>query len=454
MFQAGHLFEDPSMRGHFDIKSHLEDLANRHPEFADQLHYPAWSNDNRSNTWGRKRRGSGQPESGEATKQQPQESTEPQPAQEPTESDEPTPLRSRQREDLRNTVPDMGQKQQEGEQDSRGQRSWSAPPDNRTQQQEKPRFVSKIEITPVNPDAPQQQTGDAQKPPMAPPKPQPQQQPQPQAQSQPKSNVRHIPIFVEGRDEPVLPKNIEPEVFTQTQAPQSFTRPPPQPFQYNQFQQQPPQRKQQTPPQYEQHPPPQQRQQPPQQRQQPPQQQQKPEPTPPAPQEQQPEPPKVNVNDPLYRVSLVQKEVDELKAQVDSFKGTSRSDKQYILLDEFLTRELIKLDNIETEGKEEVRAARKNAIKSIQEAISVLENKIPAPESNNSEEVMDVEQQASAASEAGDSASNTQPNVTSENIESQPVQETSTQETASAEEKPTESSQQPVSNNSTENKTA
>lgn len=435
MFQAGHLFEDPSMRGHFDIKTHLEDLANRHPEFADQLHYPAWSNDNRSNTWGRKRRGSGQPESGEAPKQQPQEAQQPQPAAEPqqesTESEEPTPLRSRQREDLRSTVPDMGQKQQQGEQESRGQRSWSAPPDNRTQQQEKPRFVSKIEITPVNPDAPPQQTGDAQKPPMAPPKP----QPQPQAQSQPKSNVRHIPIFVEGRDEPVLPKNIEPEVFSQTQAPQSFTRPPPQP-QYNHFQQQP-QRKQ-TPPQYEQHPPP-------QQRQHPPQQQQKPEPTPPAPQEQQPEPPKVNVNDPLYRVSLVQRDVDELKAQVDSFTGTSRSDKQYILLDELLTRNLIKLDNIETEGKEEVRAARKNAIRSIQQAISVLENKIPAPESNNSGETMDVEQQESATSEAGDSASNTHPGDSSENKESQPAAETSTPATA---EEPAESA------DSTENKTA
>lgn len=44
-------------------------------------------------------------------------------------------------------------------------------------------------------------------------------------------------------------------------------------------------------------------------------------------------------------------------------------------LDEMLTRELIKLDDIETEGKENVRQARKNAIKSIQNSISLLESK-------------------------------------------------------------------------------
>lgn len=46
-------------------------------------------------------------------------------------------------------------------------------------------------------------------------------------------------------------------------------------------------------------------------------------------------------------------------------------------LDEMLTRELIKLDDIETEGRENVRQARKNAIKSIQDTISLLETKAP-----------------------------------------------------------------------------
>lgn len=393
----GHLFEDLSLRGHSDIKSTLEDLANRHPEFADQLRYPAWGNDARGNTnnWDRKRRGSEQGE-GETSRQPQPESRDP---SEP-ESEE-NPVRGRPKDNLRNTVPDMGQKQQQEAEDkeSRGQRSWSAPPDNRAQQQEKPRFVSKIEITPVNPDAPPAPTGDAAKPPMAPPKPQPQQQPsQAPPQSQSKSNVRHIPIFVEGRDEPVLPKNVEPE-FTQTQAPppQHFSRPAPHFLTSQQFQQEirdlhPPPRKQ-TPPHFEQHsatPRYEQHSQPPryeQQNQPPPQ----PKPEPPPPPPQQPEPPVANLRDPLYKVSCVQKEVDDLKGQIENFSAPTRADKQYILLDELLTRNLIKLDNVDTEGREEVRNARKNAIKSIQRCISMLEQNVPAANSGKEGSPMDAE---------------------------------------------------------------
>lgn len=65
--------------------------------------------------------------------------------------------------------------------------------------------------------------------------------------------------------------------------------------------------------------------------------------------------------------------------QVKQYNGISRTDKEYIYLDEMLTRELIKLDDIETEGRDNVRQARKNAIKSIQETISLLESKAPLP---------------------------------------------------------------------------
>lgn len=61
------------------------------------------------------------------------------------------------------------------------------------------------------------------------------------------------------------------------------------------------------------------------------------------------------------------------------YAGGSRQNKEYIYLDEMLTRELIKLDDIETEGRENVRQARKNAIKTIQETISLLETKAPLP---------------------------------------------------------------------------
>lgn len=69
--------------------------------------------------------------------------------------------------------------------------------------------------------------------------------------------------------------------------------------------------------------------------------------------------------------------MDDLAEQVRLYVGGSRQDKEYMYLDEMLTRELIKLDDIETEGRENVRQARKNAIKSIQDTISLLETKAP-----------------------------------------------------------------------------
>lgn len=81
--------------------------------------------------------------------------------------------------------------------------------------------------------------------------------------------------------------------------------------------------------------------------------------------------------DALEKVAQVQKEVDDLAEQVRRYVGGSRQDKEYMYLDEMLTRELIKLDDIETEGRENVRQARKNAIKSIQDTISLLETKTP-----------------------------------------------------------------------------
>lgn len=112
-----------------------------------------------------------------------------------------------------------------------------------------------------------------------------------------------------------------------------------------------------------------------------PQQQSQPQP-PPQPEPAEPPKPKPQTlpKEPLEKVAMVQQEVDSLTEQVKAFSGTSRQDKQYMYLDEMLTRELIKLDDIETEGKENVRLARKAAIKSIQDSISLLESKVPLPQ--------------------------------------------------------------------------
>ncbi|XP_043500048.1 BAG domain-containing protein Samui-like isoform X2 [Polistes fuscatus] len=467
-----------------DIRAHLDDLAARHPEFADHLLGPPWGDiPFRGSTYNNQRRGSGNGGSSGSSSypNYPDEDARSQASGSSAtsaasgasgvsshgdpESSSSSSNRSKNqqynkqshREDRRNPIPqyglrntvDIGQHHRDNmensEKDSRGQRSMSAPPENRqqtnlqqeqdkSQQQPGQRFVSRVDITPQH-NQPQSSPSQQQSSP--PPPPPPTQQSQ--------GNVRHIPIFVEGRDEPVISRNID-SPFQRQQSPphfhnsSHFTKPssfsnlgfgprqwrPPH-FQesfYNpnsSFDHSPTRRTQQSPnyqqpKQYaerqrnEQQPPrhhqyesqPQEYHQPRQRA----RQQQEPKPHPqqqtaaPGQQAQQQEAPKhvpkqTLPKDPLERVALVQKEVDSLAEQVKQYTGNSRKDKQYMFLDEMLTRELIKLDDIETEGRENVRQARKNAIRTIQETISLLESKAPLSGQEQSQEdlqSMQVEQ--------------------------------------------------------------
>nr|CAD7463274.1 unnamed protein product [Timema tahoe] len=409
---------DDMPRGRQDIRSHLDDLAQRHPEFADHLRCPpGWGGEIGSHSpWGKKRRGSescgdddarsqasGASSSGSDVPQQPMQSE----FQEQT--DEPGPLRGRASRQgnlpqygMRNTV-DMGQQQHAAEQnkESRGQRSMSAPPDNRSQNPEQPaRFVSRINITPVNsaePATKQCGSPDAQgKPPVAPKPPHQQQipsspKPTPKQQG---SNIRHIPIFVEGRDEPVLPKNIsepsyipKPSQFHQTPHPSHSYGTSPKFTSHHQFQPRQP-----SPPPASQP-----------KRPSAPQSQQPPQPKAPTkPQQEPPKPPEgPSPNDPISRVMIIQKDVDDLMKKVEEFRGNSRSDKEYIYLDEMLTRNLLKLDDIETEGKENVRQARKEVIRSIQKGIGILEERVPLPEEKVGVEVMETSEENRDIAEEG-----------------------------------------------------
>ena len=481
MFQ-GFNFDDDGFGRRGDFRSHLDDLASRHPEFADHL---LWDDIPFRGSLRNRRRGSGSGNNyqDEDAKSQASGSSaasgasavsshgEPEIRQEPQEPRrKPIPQYG-----LRNTV-DIGQHQmnmENPEKVNRNQRSMSAPPENRQAQQQEPqqRFVSRVEITPQQQ---QQQQQQQQEQPQSEKSPGPQPQQTPQQKTQQQGNVRHIPIFVEGRDKPVIPKNVDDVPFPgqsppppqfqappqyqqppQYQTPPQFQPPPPtfhRPSHFNerfgrqnwpsQFEeaffdqprwsregperperqfkkdwthgQQPhpqqekhPQYQQQQHPQYQQ-PHPQHKQQPQYQQQHPPYQQEKQQPQQPPQQKQEPETPKPKQTlpkDPLERVALVQKEVDSLNEQVKNYKGTSRKDKEYIYLDEMLTRELIKLDDIETEGKENVRQSRKNAIKSIQDSINLLESMVPLPgqqkpqpqefenqpEESQSEETMETE---------------------------------------------------------------
>lgn len=266
---------------------------------------------------------------------------------------------------LRNTVPFTQQPHVE-----RPGRAMSAPPGDRPQ-----RFTSTCEI-PVMGD------GVAQPPPAA-------QQPAP-AFATP-NNVRVIPIQVEGRDEPLVNSNIDTSTNFAADPPAFDARLPRDfgPFRKHsaRFQQSPPhqQQYQQPPPhqqQYQQPPSKPQKQQPQQQaKQQPPQPQPAPQPQPQPNQRSADEPDRAAPPDPtalaLARISEVDREVEALAQQVDAATVTSRKDKQYMYLDEMLTRQLLRLDDVDPAGQDNIRQARRNAIRAIQKCISVLESKIP-----------------------------------------------------------------------------
>ncbi|XP_057319713.1 BAG domain-containing protein Samui isoform X1 [Microplitis mediator] len=452
-FSRGFPFDDESFSRR-DIRSHLDDLAARHPEFAEHLLGPPWGEIPFHGTLRNRRRGSGsnsqQGHPDEDARSQASGSSAASAASgasgvsshgEPDQIyQQETPGNKIPQYGLRNTV-DIGQHRhnmENLEKADRGQRSMSAPPENRQQEQQQPqthaqqnqnpRFVSRVDITPQYTNQNQSSVPSAQQ------QQSPQSQSPPQNQQHQQSNVRHIPIFVEGRDEPVISKGSSP-TYTRQQSPPRFHQPQfesPHP-EYNssnyqrpssQFNQHFGGRNRDWPPQYQdpfqdtfdhptirkthqshspfrqddrrrpespvharhQHPS---HQQP--QHQQPQHQQQQQQPK----RQDSPKPRKQIVpTDPLEKVAAVQKEINSLTDQVKQWSGTSRKDKQYIYLDEMLTRELIKLDDIETEGKENVRQARKNAIKSIQDSISLLESKAPlttTTEVVNTEEQQQVE---------------------------------------------------------------
>ncbi|KAJ8926528.1 hypothetical protein NQ314_021130 [Rhamnusium bicolor] len=330
----------------------------------------------------------------------------------------PAPERDRNNIQQSNTI-DLGQKQEPV--NERNQRSMSAPPTEKGQ-----RFTSSIKI-PVN--QPSESENMAQT--------------QPQQQSDAKTTERIIPIHIEGRDDPVLPKNApssypqphqtynaspqperifgqRPEQYTQflnreprhydtwhhkqfepmhhAFSPEEITRQQrfPQQNVPPHYQQQQRPTPQQVPPQHTKVPPqhtkeeipipvqrevPQTKQQVPQQQAAPPQQPPQPKP---APQQQKP-------LTPIDQIQAIQKDVSALMEQVEQFAGKPR-DKQYLYLDEMLTRNLLKLDNVDTQGQETIRSARKEAIKCIERAIGVLETKAAANvEPPKEEEKMEVD---------------------------------------------------------------
>ena len=77
------------------------------------------------------------------------------------------------------------------------------------------------------------------------------------------------------------------------------------------------------------------------------------------------------------KLDKINEEVEALRVKISSFSG-KKQDKEYLYLDEMLTRHLIALDGIEPEGQVEIRQMRKESIKSVNMCLSLLDEKSAA----------------------------------------------------------------------------
>merc|ERR1711936_1005691 len=87
------------------------------------------------------------------------------------------------------------------------------------------------------------------------------------------------------------------------------------------------------------------------------------------------EPPAPPIDPKVAKLDKINEEVESLMEKIRNFNG-SKQDKEYLYLDEMLTRHLIALDGIEPEGQTEIRQMRKESIKSVNRCLSLLDHKV------------------------------------------------------------------------------
>ncbi|XP_070502495.1 BAG domain-containing protein Samui [Chironomus tepperi] len=100
------------------------------------------------------------------------------------------------------------------------------------------------------------------------------------------------------------------------------------------------------------------------------------------------------LEDSITKIQKIQQSVLELMGRVEQYNGADR--KEYLFLDEMLTQNLLKLDDIDAEGKDNIKNARREAIKCINSLISLLEAKNEeATQANNNSNNNGVEKSKS-----------------------------------------------------------
>ena len=81
------------------------------------------------------------------------------------------------------------------------------------------------------------------------------------------------------------------------------------------------------------------------------------------------------LNPKIAKLEKIKEDVESLTSKIDNFQG-SKTDKEYLYLEEMLTRHLIALDGIEPEGQTEIRQMRKESINSVNRCLSLLDRKV------------------------------------------------------------------------------
>ncbi|XP_069823839.1 BAG family molecular chaperone regulator 3 [Dendropsophus ebraccatus] len=114
----------------------------------------------------------------------------------------------------------------------------------------------------------------------------------------------------------------------------------------------------------------------------------------------------------VLQIERILQRVQALQEAVDNFQG-SKNVKKYLILEEDLTKELLALDSVDPEGRADVRQARRDGVRKVQNILEALEQKatdIPAVEPTiNSQELMELGGPLEESTGASDPAGSVQP---------------------------------------------
>lgn len=92
----------------------------------------------------------------------------------------------------------------------------------------------------------------------------------------------------------------------------------------------------------------------------------------------------------LAKVQQIVERVAKLEQDVKCFHG-KKNDKKYLLLEELLTKELLALDSVDPEGRADVRQARRDGVRRVQNILEQLEQLEDQPAKPGSDTVMEVD---------------------------------------------------------------